>query len=134
MHLRCMAVLCLKTVVPNDNHPEDKVRLFMTTTPILSNDPTQEHGIFTKICRLQQDKTFDNVCLPLFFPRFCDTIIEAKEEGDKLRKVYPNDVTTDPSGFVLLSDYVPHIIQEIRYFSTYNFIGERLTAMRNPTR
>ncbi len=32
----------------------------------------------------------------------------------------------DPSGFVLLADYVPHIIQEIRYHSTYNFIGERI--------
>ena len=32
----------------------------------------------------------------------------------------------DPSGFVLLADYVPHIVQEIRYYSTYNFIGERI--------
>ena len=37
-----------------------------------------------------------------------------------------NDVTMDPSGFVLLADYVPHIVQEIRYYSTYNFIGERI--------
>ena len=34
-----------------------------------------------------------------------------------MRNAYPNNVTIDPSGFVLLSDYVPHIIQEIRYFS-----------------
>ena len=27
---------------------------------------------------------------------------------------------SDPSGFVLLSDYVPHVVQEIRYYSTYN--------------
>ena len=26
--------------------------------------------------------------------------------------------TTDPSGFVLLADYVPQIVQEIRYYST----------------
>ena len=38
----------------------------------------------------------------------------------------------DPSGFVLLSDYVPHIIQEIRYFSTYNFIGERIDGYEEP--
>lgn len=31
-----------------------------------------------------------------------------------------NDFTMDPSGFVLLADYVPHIVQEIRYYSTYN--------------
>lgn len=38
----------------------------------------------------------------------------------------------DPSGFVLLSDYVPGIIQEIRYFSTYNFIGERIDGYEEP--
>lgn len=38
----------------------------------------------------------------------------------------------NPSGFVLLSDYVPHIVQEIRYFSTYNFIGERIDGYEEP--
>jgi D-alanyl-D-alanine dipeptidase len=38
----------------------------------------------------------------------------------------------DPSGFVLLWDYVPHAIQEIRYFSTYNFIGERIDGYEQP--
>ena len=42
------------------------------------------------------------------------------------------DRTTDPSGFVLLADYVPHIIQEIRYYSTYNFIGERIDGYEEP--
>ena len=40
--------------------------------------------------------------------------------------------TMDPSGFVLLSDYVPGVIQEIRYFSTYNFIGERIDGYEEP--
>ena len=39
---------------------------------------------------------------------------------------------TDPSGFVLLADYVPHIVQEIRYYSTYNFIGERIDGYEEP--
>ncbi len=43
-----------------------------------------------------------------------------------------NDVTMDPSGFVLLADYVPHIVQEIRYYSTYNFIGERIDGYEEP--
>lgn len=38
----------------------------------------------------------------------------------------------DPSGFILLSDQVPGIIQEIRYFSTYNFIGERINGYEEP--
>ena len=41
-------------------------------------------------------------------------------------------ITMDPSGFVLLSDYVPGIIQEIRYFSTYNFIGDRIDGYVEP--
>ena len=49
-----------------------------------------------------------------------------------MRKSYSNDITMDPSGFVLLSDYVPHAIQEIRYFSTYNFIGEIIDGYEEP--
>ena len=36
------------------------------------------------------------------------------------------------SGFVLLSDVVPHIVQEIRYYSTYNFVGERVDGYEEP--
>lgn len=45
---------------------------------------------------------------------------------------YRKKVTMDPSGFVLLSDYVPGIIQEIRYYSTYNFIGDRIDSYEEP--
>lgn len=38
----------------------------------------------------------------------------------------------DTSGFVLLSDIIPDIIQEIRYFSTYNFVGERIDGYLEP--
>ncbi len=43
-----------------------------------------------------------------------------------------NSLTMDPSGFVLLADFVPQIIQEIRYYSTYNFIGERIDGYEEP--
>ena len=43
-----------------------------------------------------------------------------------------NDVAMDPSGFVLLADYIPHIVQEIRYYSTYNFIGDRIDGYEEP--
>ena len=49
-----------------------------------------------------------------------------------MRKVYSNQETMDPSGFVVLADFVPHIIQEIRYHSTYNFIGERIDGYEEP--
>ena len=41
-------------------------------------------------------------------------------------------VTMDPSCFVLLSDFVPDIVQEIRYYSTYNFIGDRIDGYEEP--
>ncbi len=45
---------------------------------------------------------------------------------------YKSRVTMDPSGFVLLADYVPSIVQEIRYYSTYNFIGDRIDGYEQP--
>ena len=45
---------------------------------------------------------------------------------------YKEMVTKDASGFVLLADYVPSIIQEMRYHSTYNFIGERIDGYEEP--
>ena len=39
---------------------------------------------------------------------------------------------TDTSGFVVLADIVPAVIQEIRYYSTYNFIGERIPGYAEP--
>ena len=47
-------------------------------------------------------------------------------------KTYRSDLTLDPSGFVVLADYVLHIVQEIRYYSTYNFIGERIDGYEEP--
>ena len=43
-----------------------------------------------------------------------------------------NNVTMNSSGFVVLSEQVPGIIQEIRYHSTYNFIGERIDGYEEP--
>ena len=38
----------------------------------------------------------------------------------------------DASGFVSLSDVLPDVMLEIRYFSTYNFIGERIDGYTAP--
>lgn len=47
-------------------------------------------------------------------------------------KIQKSDLAYDSSGFVVLADYVPHIVQEIRYYSTYNFIGERIDGYEEP--
>lgn len=46
------------------------------------------------------------------------------EDGVKL--------SNDSSDFVLLSDAVPDAILEIRYYSTYNFVGERVDGYEEP--
>ena len=39
----------------------------------------------------------------------------------------------DASGFVVLSDVAPDIIQEIRYATTYNFVGDRIDGYDAPS-
>ncbi|MBQ8306583.1 MAG: M15 family metallopeptidase [Blautia sp.] len=49
--------------------------------------------------------------------------------------VAAEDVTLsdDASDFVLLSEAVPDAILEIRYYSTYNFVGDRIDGYEQPT-
>ena len=39
---------------------------------------------------------------------------------------------TSASGFVLLSDVIPDAILDIRYYTTFNFIGERVDGYEEP--
>ena len=41
-------------------------------------------------------------------------------------------LSDDSSDFVLLSEAVPDVILEIRYYSTYNFVGERIHGYEEP--
>ncbi len=59
-------------------------------------------------------------------------IINLFERGIAMETDYKKKVIMDSSGFVLLADYVPNIIQEIRYYSSYNFIGERIDGYEEP--
>ena len=34
----------------------------------------------------------------------------------------------EEEGFVLITDVIPDAILEIRYYSTFNFVGDRITA------
>lgn len=38
----------------------------------------------------------------------------------------------DASGFVMLTDAVPDAVLEMRYYSTYNFVGERIAGYEEP--
>ena len=53
------------------------------------------------------------------------TVVETvQKDGVKL--------SNDSSDFVLLSDAVPDAILEIRYYSTYNFVGDRIDGYEQP--
>ena len=41
-------------------------------------------------------------------------------------------LSSDASDFVLLSEAVPDAILEIRYYSTYNFVGDRIDGYEEP--
>ena len=39
---------------------------------------------------------------------------------------------TDASGFVLVSDVIPDVVLDIRYYTTFNFLGERVDGYEEP--
>ncbi|MBE6835902.1 MAG: peptidase M15 [Ruminococcaceae bacterium] len=45
---------------------------------------------------------------------------------------YKAKVVNDTSDFIVLAEYIPSVIQEIRYYSTYNFIGDRIDGYEQP--
>ena len=49
-----------------------------------------------------------------------------------MERNYQREVELNASDFVLVSDYVPAVIQEIRYHSTYNFVGDRVDGYEQP--
>jgi len=60
----------------------------------------------------------------------------AKQTAEAPKQTEKSDVSRsadDPSGFVLLTDAVPDAILEIRYYSTYNFVGDRIDGYEQPT-
>ena len=42
------------------------------------------------------------------------------------------NLSDDASDFVMVSEEVPDAILEIRYFSTYNFVGDRIDGYEEP--
>lgn len=51
----------------------------------------------------------------------------------KLMAEEPLKYSDDNSDFVRITDVVPDVILEIRYFSTYNFVGKRIDGYLAPT-
>ena len=49
-----------------------------------------------------------------------------------MNKIQKYAISKDSSGFVNISDFVPDVILEIRYYSTFNFIGDRIDGYGQP--
>ena len=54
-----------------------------------------------------------------------------KQESSNLKKDNCK-YSDDSSNFVILSEAVPDVILEIRYYSTYNFVGDRIDGYEQP--
>ena len=70
----------------------------------------------------------------------CNTACSTAETRATEDIYYTNTVTgdgitlsDDPSDFVEISEAVPDAILEIRYYSTYNFVGDRIDGYEEPT-
>ena len=49
-----------------------------------------------------------------------------------MEKKMAEKLPMDASGFVVLAEFIPQIVQEIRYYSTFNFVGERIDGYEEP--
>ena len=70
---------------------------------------------------------------PIYILAMCFVILltsSCKRQANATATVVAPD---DASGFVTLTDAVPDAILEIRYFGTYNFVGQRIDGYLEPT-
>lgn len=67
-----------------------------------------------------------NVLLEQAAPANEDLKEESHEDQDSPKQEADVELSDDSSDFVLLSEAVPDAILEIRYYSTYNFVGDRI--------
>lgn len=66
-------------------------------------------------------KSCQVLCATVFLLNFCVGSTSVAETS-----------ATDSSGFVVLTDIVPDAIMEVRYYTLYNFIGDRVRGYEEP--
>lgn len=71
------------------------------------------------------------ILMPIFAA--CDADQSAESAGNNVTTAEDGRILSDDSSdFVLISDVVPDAIFEIRYYSTYNFVGDRIAGYEEP--
>ena len=68
--------------------------------------------------------------LLLLFALICPQFVQVMAEETKAAEEI--NLSDDSSDFVMLSDAVPDAILEIRYYSSYNFVGRRIDGYEEP--
>ncbi len=63
----------------------------------------------------------------------CSTEVKSQNTNEATSQQTNFVPEEDCSGFVLLTDVVPDAILEIRYYSTFNFVGDRIDGYEQPT-
>lgn len=71
---------------------------------------------------MADNRMFDHGETPMDVEKYLADVLESNG-------IHPSD---DASGFVSVSDIVPDALLEIRYFSTFNFVGERIDGYEEP--
>ncbi|MCR4765244.1 MAG: peptidase M15, partial [Bacteroidaceae bacterium] len=78
---------------------------------------------------MTMSKTWSKVVIAVLIVILCCGVVTCVRSV-LIDKVTPED---DNSEFVTITDAVPDAILEIRYFGTYNFVGERIDGYLEPT-
>ncbi|MBQ6441549.1 MAG: M15 family metallopeptidase [Lachnospiraceae bacterium] len=58
--------------------------------------------------------------------------VSESESIDSEESAENETLASESSDFVLVSEVIPDVIQEIRYYSTYNFVGDRIAGYEEP--
>lgn len=77
-------------------------------------------------------KTIRLLSVPVFFLTLALSVVSCSSTNRIARSEGRSSGPDDPSGFVVLTDVVPDVILEIRYFSSFNFVGTRVDGYEQP--
>ena len=77
-------------------------------------------------------KTIRLLSVPVFLLTLALTVVSCGSTNRIARSEGRSTGPDDPSGFVVLTDVVPDVILEIRYFSSFNFVGTRVDGYEQP--
>ena len=77
-------------------------------------------------------KSIRLLSVPVFFLTLALTVVSCGSTNRIARSEGRSTGPDDPSGFVVLTDVVPDVILEIRYYSSFNFVGTRVDGYEQP--